>query len=377
MNHAAKCLAVCRSPDAAFPATTLRIAARWRRGRLTLNISSMNPLLSIVSPMFNEAGNLPEFVRQVHAALDPLTAGESLEWELIVVNDGSKDASLAVARELAAADARLRVVSFSRNFGHEAASSAGLRYARGAAVVLIDTDLQDPPAVIPAMVAKWREGQQIVYGVRSKRAEESALKRLTSWAFYRLMRKLAKIDLPRDTGDFRLMDRKVVDAFNALPERSRFVRGMICWTGFRTAGVPFERAPRFAGKTKYNYFRLVRLAIDSLTGFTTAPLKIATWLGLMVSGAAVFWTLVVVCQFFFWHDAKGGPYRPPGFTFLYIAILLLGGVQIFLMGLIGEYLARTYEQVQSRPLYIVDELVNFDQIKAIGGAEGTLLPGEA
>lgn len=338
----------------------------------------MAPTLSIVSPMFNEAENVPEFVRQVHAALDSAgaAAGGALEWELILVNDGSRDNSLAVARQIAAADSHVRVVSFSRNFGHEAASTAGLRYARGSAVVLIDSDLQDPPGVIVEMLAQWRAGFQIVYGTRSKRAAEPLLKRITSWGFYRMMRRLAKIDLPRDTGDFRLMDRKVVDAFNALPERNRFVRGMICWTGFRTAAVPFDRAPRFAGKTKYNYFKLIRLALDSLTGFTTAPLKIATWLGLAVAGASILWTLVVVWQFFFWHDEKGGPYRPPGFTFLYIAILLLGGVQIFLMGLIGEYLARTYEQVQGRPLYIVDELVNFADTKAVGGAEGRVLPAE-
>jgi len=326
------------------------------------------PTLSIVSPMFNEEEGLPEFVRQVHAAIDPL----AIDWELILVNDGSRDATLARARELAAADQRLRVVSFSRNFGHEAASTAGMRYARGNAVVLIDSDLQDPPAVIPAMLGKWREGFQIVYGVRSKRDQEPALKKITSFFFYRLMRRLAKIDLPKDTGDFRLMDRKVVDAFNALPERNRFVRGMVCWTGFRATGVPFVRAARFAGKTKYNYMKLVKLAIDSLTGFTTAPLKIATWLGLLVSGGAIFWTLVVLYQFFFWHDEHGGPYRPPGFTFLYIAILLLGGVQIFLIGLIGEYLARTYEQIQGRPLYIVDELLNFTDTEARGGAEGGL-----
>jgi dolichol-phosphate mannosyltransferase len=322
--------------------------------------------------MYNEAEGIAEFVRQVHVAVDPL----GVPWELVLVNDGSRDASLQVATGLAANDPAVRVVSFSRNFGHEAASTAGLRYARGRAVVLIDSDLQDPPTVIPEMFAKWREGFQVVYGVRSKRNEETALKKLTSWIFYRLMRRLAKIDLPKDTGDFRLMDRKVVDAFNALPERNRFVRGMICWTGFRTTGVPFIRAPRFAGKTKYNYVKLIRLALDSITGFTTAPLKIATWLGILVSVAALLWILVVVFQFFFWKTATGEPYRPAGFTFLAIAVLFLGGVQIFLIGLVGEYLARTYEQVQGRPLYIVSDLVNFADTRALGGANGGLLPGE-
>jgi polyisoprenyl-phosphate glycosyltransferase len=324
----------------------------------------MSVELSIVSPVYNEAEGLAEFVRQVRAAMEPF----GVTWELVLVNDGSRDGSLQVAAGLAANDAAVRVVSFSRNFGHEAASTAGLRYARGQAVVLIDSDLQDPPGVIVEMMAKWREGFQIVYGVRSKRHEETALKRATSWAFYRLMRKLAKIDLPKDAGDFRLMDRRVVDAFNALPERNRFVRGLVCWTGFRSTGVEFVRAPRFAGKTKYNYTKLVKLAIDSLTGFTTAPLKIATWLGMLIGLGAVIWIGVVIAQYFIWPN-----YRQPGYTFLAIAILALGGVQIFLIGLVGEYLARTYEQVQGRPLYIVDDLVGFGETKAVGGADGGLV----
>jgi glycosyltransferase involved in cell wall biosynthesis len=328
-------------------------------------MSRMNPTLSIVSPMYNEAENIAEFVRQIHAAIDPLGLPA---WELILINDGSKDDSLSVAAQLVASDPAVRIVSFSRNFGHEAASTAGLRYARGDAVVLIDSDLQDPPTVIADMLAKWREGFQIVYGVRSKRNEETPLKKITSWLFYRLMGKLAKIDLPKDAGDFRLMDRKVVDAFNALPERNRFVRGLVCWTGFRTTGVPFIRAPRFAGKTKYNYVKLIKLAIDSLTGFTTAPLKIATWLGTIISLAAIAWIFVVLLQFLIWPN-----YRQAGYTFLAIAVLFLGGVQIFLIGLVGEYLARTYEQVQGRPLYIVDDLINFQDTQAVGGANGQLL----
>ncbi len=330
----------------------------------------MHPTLSIVSPMYNEAAGIEEFVRHVHAALAPLDT----PYEIILVNDGSRDNTLEVATRLAATDPLVRLVAFSRNFGHEAASTAGLRYARGDAIILIDSDLQDPPEVIPEMLAQWKQGFQIVYGQRSKRHEEPALKKITSWIFYRLMRKLAKIELPKDTGDFRLMDRKVVDAFNALPERNRFVRGMICWTGFRATGVEFVRAPRFAGKTNYNYFKLIKLATDSLTGFTTAPLKIATWLGTLISLAAVLWTLVVIYQFFFWKNPDGTPYRQAGYTFLALAVLFLGGVQIFLIGLIGEYLARTYEQVQGRPIYIVDQLHNFSDTRATAGPNGGLLP---
>jgi len=324
------------------------------------------PIISVVAPVYNEAEGLGEFVRQVVAALEPV--GEA--FELILVNDGSTDGSLGRATELARQDTRVRVVSFSRNFGHEAASTAGLRYARGAAVILIDADLQDPPPVMRQLLEKWRQGFQVVYGRRVRRAAEPLLKRTTSWLFYRLMRHLARIDLPGDTGDFRLLDRRVVEAFNALPERSRFVRGLICWTGFKSAEVPFERAPRFAGVTKYNYVKLLKLALDSLTGFTTMPLKVATWLGLGVAAGAVFWVAVVIGQFFFWHNPDGTPYRAGGYTFLAIAILLLGGVQIFLMGLIGEYLARTYEEVQRRPIYIVDELVGFGDTVAVGGPNG-------
>ncbi len=255
----------------------------------------------------------------------------ALRQELILVNDGSKDGSLSAARALAAADPAIRVVSFSRNFGHEAASSAGLRYARGQAVVLIDSDLQDPPAVIAMMLEKWREGFQIVYGVRGVRQREPLLKKMTSWMFYRVMRRMAKIDLPRDTGDFRLMDRKVVDAFNALPERNRFVRGMITWTGFRSTGISFERAARFAGKTKYNYFKLLRLAIDSITGFTTAPLKLATWMGMVIALGAVVWVGVVIVQFFFlaqyprWHGVSSAGI----YVFVYCDIAAGRGCRFF------------------------------------------------
>lgn len=347
-------------------------------------MSSMNnPVISIVSPVYNEAESLAEFVRQVAAVMTPLETKGST-YELILVNDGSRDASLQIAMQLAAADPRVRVVSFSRNFGHEAASTAGLRYARGQAMVLIDSDLQDPPEVIPQMIAKWRPetdgqpgatGAQIVYGMRSKRQEETALKKATSWLFYRIMRKLAKINIPKDTGDFRLMDRRVVDAFNALPERNRFVRGLVCWTGFRSTGVEFLRAPRFAGTTKYNYLKLIKLAFDSITSFTTMPLKIATWMGMLIAASSILWIFVVLYQYLFWRNPDGTPYRLAGFTFLYLSILFLGGVQIFLIGLLGEYLARTYEEVQRRPLYIVDELVNFGDTPAIGGPNGGVLSG--
>jgi glycosyltransferase involved in cell wall biosynthesis len=324
----------------------------------------MIPILSIVAPVYNEAEGLIEFVRCVRAAIDPL----GISWELLLVNDGSTDATLQIARGLVKDHPMLRVISFSRNFGHEAASTAGLRFAGGRAVVLIDADLQDPPCVIQKMLEKWKEGYQIVYGVRATRHAEPNWKRAGSWLFYRIMRMVTSVDLPNDTGDFRLMDRRVVDAFNVMPERNRFVRGLIAWTGFRSTGLHFDRQPRFAGKSQYSFLRLFRLAIDTITNFTTTPLKIATWLGSMIATAAVLWILVVIYQFFFWKMPNGEPYRQPGYTFLAIAILLLGGVQIFLIGIVGEYLARTYEQVQGRPMYIVDDLVNFEPDPAAGSS---------
>ncbi|MDH7568456.1 MAG: glycosyltransferase, partial [Armatimonadota bacterium] len=217
--------------------------------------------LSVVIPVYNEEGCLRELHRRLTAVLKAVASS----YEIVFVNDGSRDGSLEVLRELYQQDPdHVRVVSLSRNFGHEMASTAGLRYARGRAVVLMDADLQDPPEVIPDLMARWREGYDLVYAQRASRARETWLKRATSFLFYRIMRRLANLDLPRDTGDFRLMDRKVVDAFNRCPERNRFVRGLICWTGFRQTGVRFHRDPRFAGKTKYNYGKLIRLAVDSI-----------------------------------------------------------------------------------------------------------------
>jgi glycosyltransferase involved in cell wall biosynthesis len=329
----------------------------------------MDVTFSIVSPVYDEAEGLAEFVQRTVAVMEKI--GEPFEF--ILVNDGSRDRSLEVAAGIASSDPRIRVVSFSRNFGHEAASTAGLRYARGQAVVLIDSDLQDPPEVIAEMIAKWREGYQIIYGQRSKREQETALKKLTSWAFYRVFRVLTQIDIPQDTGDFRLLDRRVVQTFNALTERSRFVRAMIFWTGFKTIGVSFVRAPRFAGKTKYNYFRLIRLAIDSITSFSTVPLRMASWLGMFVVLFAMTWIVVAVVQYFY-YNAHGEQYRPGGYTFMIITMLLMGGTQIFLLGLLGEYLARTYREVQGRPLYVVDQLVNFSDTPASAGPNGALLP---
>lgn len=307
--------------------------------------------LSVVVPVYNEEGCLEE----LHRRLTRVAASVAAVYEILYVNDGSSDRSPALLRALHEKDPEhVRVLFFSRNFGHEAASTAGLSYARGRAVILIDADLQDPPELIPELVARWREGYDLVYAQRASRARETWLKRSTSFLFYRLMRRLANLDLPRDTGDFRLMDRKVVDAFNRCPERNRFVRGLICWTGFRQTGVKFHREPRFAGKTKYNYFKLTRLAVDSLIAFSVVPLRLATLIGAVVGVGSFVLFLAVLKQ------KLMGQIHQAGYALLGSGMLLLGSVQIFLLGIIGEYIGRIYQETQRRPLFLVAEELGRD-----------------
>ncbi len=306
----------------------------------------MTPELSVVVPVYNEEGCLEELHRRLTAVLREAVSS----YEIVFVNDGSVDRSLAVLRDLYQRDAEhVRVVALSRNFGHEMASTAGLRYAQGQAAVLIDADLQDPPEVISQLVERWREGFDLVYAQRASRARETWLKRATSFLFYRIMRRMANLNLPRDTGDFRLMDRKVVDAFNRCNEHNRFVRGLICWVGFRQTGVKFHRDPRFAGSTKYNYFKLTRLAVDSIVAFSVVPLRLATLIGGVVGGLSFIVFLLVLLERL--HGAS--PQR--GYALLGTGVLFLGSIQIFLLGIIGEYIGRIYQETQRRPLFLVQE----------------------
>lgn len=309
--------------------------------------------ISVVVPVYNEEGCLEELHRRLSAVLRKVA---DASYEMVFVDDGSSDGSLALLRALHESDREhVRVLSLSRNFGHEMASTAGLRYARGRAVVLIDADLQDPPEVIPDLVARWNEGYDLVYAQRATRARETWMKRATSFVFYRVMRRMANLDLPRDTGDFRLMDRKVVDAFNRCPERNRFVRGLICWVGFRQTGVKFNRDPRFAGRTKYNYFKLTRLAIDSIVAFSIVPLRLATLLGAVIGAGSFVMFLLVLLE-----KLRGaGPER--GYALIGTGVLLLGSVQIFLLGIIGEYIGRIYQETQRRPLFLVREEIGYDE----------------
>jgi dolichol-phosphate mannosyltransferase len=295
-------------------------------------------------PVFNEEECLPTLHRRLTTVLAQIRG----DYEILFVNDGSRDRSLAIIKSLAAQDARVGYSSFSRNFGHEAATTCGLSHARGQAVVLIDADLQDPPEIILEMLDKWRDGYEIVYAQRRSRAGESFLTRATSHLFYRVFRYLAKVEIPVDTGDFRLMDQKVVEAFRNLPERSRFVRGMISWTGFRQTSVLFNRDSRLAGETKYNFLKRLRLAFDAICGMSTAPLRSIGYVGGGIAFLSVFLGLIGIAR-----DLVGA--AAGGTWLLASAGFFLAGIQLLSVGLLGEYIGRIYLEVQGRPIYILAE----------------------
>ncbi len=312
--------------------------------RLDSNRDRDPALLSVVVPCFNEEATIRETHLRLVATLETVP---DLDFEIVYVDDGSHDATLNLLRGLQHADVRVRVLALSRNFGHQMALTAGLQAAAGAAVVLIDADLQDPPEVIPEMLARWRAGVDVAYGVRAERDGETLFKRWTASAFYRFLNRLTNIFIPLDTGDFRLMDRTVVDAFLAMPEQDRFVRGMVAWTGFRQEPVPYRRAARLAGETKWPFRKMLRLAIDGIVSFSLAPLRLATWLGFVASGLALSGIVYALVLRLF-TDAWVS-----GWTALLIALLFLGGVQLVFLGILGEYVGRIYGEMKRRPLYLV------------------------
>jgi glycosyltransferase involved in cell wall biosynthesis len=302
------------------------------------------PLLSIVVPAYNEAEGLGELHARVSRVMDDL--GEP--WELVLVNDGSRDATLATMERLRSADPRVAVVNLSRNFGKEIATTAGLDHARGEAVVILDADLQDPPELIPELVAVWRQGFDTVYAQRRRREGETLLKRSTAKMFYRLIGRISRVEIPPDTGDFRLISRRVVDALGGLREQHRFMKGLFAWVGFPSKAVVYDRAPRFAGQTTWNYWKLWNLALEGITSFTIVPLKVATYLGLAVGvAAAVYLGEVVVRTLLFGNSIAGYPS-------LLAVVLFIGGVQLVTLGVIGEYLGRIFNEVKQRPLYLVE-----------------------
>ena len=318
--------------------------------------SASRPELSVVVPVFNEAAVLPELRPRLEAAL----AGCVADWEVVFVDDGSSDATPEILRAAAAADARVRVLRFSRNFGHQAAVTAGIEHARGAAVVVIDADLQDPPEVIPELVARWREGFQVVSAVRGVREGESAVRLFLIRLFYRLLRRMASVDLTPDVGDFRLIDRRVADVLNRLPERNRYVRGLVRWVGFRHAEVRYRRAGRLAGETKYPYTKLVRLALDGVTSFSAVPLQLVTWLGFAVSLLSLG-----LVAYALWGRLVGGT-TPEGWTSVFVAVSFLAGVQLVAIGILGAYVTRIFDEVKGRPLYVLESDTGGDDASPAG-----------
>jgi glycosyltransferase involved in cell wall biosynthesis len=320
-------------------------------------------LLSVVVPCYNEQEVLWETHRRLMRVLDEIPA---TEYEIIFVDDGSRDATPDILRQMHTLHGHVRVVAFSRNFGHQTAVTAGIEHARGDAVVLIDADLQDPPEVIPEMVARWRDGYQVVYGRRTDRPGETAFKLATAKAFYRLLNRMSDTAIPLDTGDFRLIDRCVVDALQSMPERDRFVRGMVAWVGFRQVDVGYARAPRLAGESKYPLVKMLRFAIDGLVSFSVMPLRAATWTGFAVSAFALVGIVYAFAARIFSNNWV------TGWTTLVIAILLLGGVQLLALGVIGEYVGRIYGETKRRPLYLVRERKGFERPVFASGADADL-----
>lgn len=304
---------------------------------------------SIVAPCYNEEGNLPELYRRITEVMD--RTGEP--WELVLINDGSADRTPEIMRELHALDPRVHYIDFARNFGHQLAVTAGMDYAQGEAVVLIDADLQDPPELILDMIEKWKQGYHVIYAVRTERKGETWFKLATAKLFYRLIYRITDVNIPLDTGDFRLMDRQVIDTMRRMRERHRFIRGMTSWVGFKQTGVEYVRQERFAGSTSYPLRRMLKFASDAITGFSYFPLQLATYLGFIIAGLAVLFILFVIAA------RLSGNQTFEGQATTLVMVLFLGGIQLLSLGIIGEYLGRIYDEVKGRPLYVVSEAAGF------------------
>lgn len=301
-------------------------------------------ILSVVVPVFNEEEVLPEFHKEVCRVLNAL---EGMQYEIVYVNDGSTDRSALVMQQLRAIDGRVALVDLSRNFGKEIALTAGLDHASGDAVVVIDADLQDPPALIPELVKHWKAGFDVVYAKRTMRDGETIIKKATAHMFYRLIRRVTRLEIPEDTGDFRLLSRRAVDALKELREQHRFMKGLFAWIGFPQKEVLYRRQPRFAGRTKWNYWHLWTFAIEGFTSFSIAPLKVSSYLGLLTALAAFVYAMFVIYKTIVFGEAVRG------YASLMVVILFLGGIQLMALGIIGEYLGRTFNEAKRRPLYFV------------------------
>jgi dolichol-phosphate mannosyltransferase len=308
-------------------------------------------LLSLVIPVYNEQATLEALFSTLRERLAAL----GVTYEVVLVDDGSRDLTHEMIADITQRDARFRSIHFSRNFGHQAAVTAGLHFARGRAVVVMDADLQDPPELLATMLARWREGFHVVYAQRIKRHAEGPLKRGIAFAYYRLLQRLTDVEIPTDTGDFCLMDRRVVDLLNRMPERNRYLRGLRAWLGFRQTAVQFERPPRYAGEPKYTFWKSLALGVNGVVGFSKVPLRFATYLGMLVSAISLVLTAWAVYQRFVGADTVRG------WASTLVVILLLGGVQLLMIGVVGEYLSRIYDEVKQRPMYVIGDIRGFDE----------------
>jgi dolichol-phosphate mannosyltransferase len=312
---------------------------------MAMKSDKSNPKFSVIAPVYNEMESVTAFCEKVSEVMKAVKA----PWELVIVDDGSTDGSTEKIRELAAENNHIRPVIFARNFGHQIAVTAGLDYSRGDAVIIIDSDLQDPPEVMLDLIAKWKEGYEVVYAVRRKREGESRFKIATAAFFYRLIQRITDVKIPLDTGDFRLLDRKVVDVMGEMRERHRFLRGMSAWVGFRQIGVEYDRKERFAGSTKYPFRKMVKLALNAITSFSYFPLQMSTYIGFAAAGMSIVAIPVVILL------RLSNRAELSGQATTLIAVLFLGGVQMITLGILGEYIGRIYDEVKGRPLYIVSE----------------------
>lgn len=306
--------------------------------------------ISIVVAMRNEAGNLEALFSRLEPVLEKLQC----RYEIICVNDGSTDQTLEKLLDCRNTDPRIKIIDFSRNFGKDTALTAGLRYARGRAVIPLDADLQDPPELIEGLIARWREGYDVVYGVRSRRYGEGWLKRLTANLFYRFINLLSETPIPRNTGDFRLLDRRVVEVLNQIPERIRFMKGLFAWVGFKQTGFTYERQPRHQGKSAWSFWKLWNFALDGITLFSTAALKFWSYLGMLISLLAFLYALFLITRTMVYGKDV------PGYASIMVTVLFLGGLQLISLGILGEYLGRVYAEVKDRPLYIVRDIYGFE-----------------
>ncbi len=307
--------------------------------------SEIHPLISIIVPAYSEEEVLPEFHERISAVCSEIP----MQVEIVYVNDGSVDNTLAVLNKLYASDDRVSIVDLSRNFGKEIALTAGLHKATGDAVIIIDADLQDPPELIPALITEWQNGYDVVYAKRAFRNGETVVKKVTAYLFYRLIRKFSRVNIPEDTGDYRLLSRRAVDALNTLVEHHRFMKGLFAWIGYKQKAVLYERDPRRAGQTKWNYFHLWNFALDGLTSFTSAPIKFASYIGLLIAvGAFSYGIYMLISTLIFGNPVAGYPS-------LIVVILFLGGIQLIFIGLLGEYIGRIFNETKQRPLYFLND----------------------